>query len=389
MQEADFHALNSNVLWLSYGLMASLGFMAHRTHFCTMGAIVDVLSFGAWKRACQVLLAMAVSLLGFAILVGLGAINPAQTLYASAKWFWLSDALGGVMFGAGMVLASGCGNKTLIRMGSGNLKSWVVFLVMGLAAWATLKGVTAVFRVNVLETFYWVLPGGGSIAEWLWGHSALDNVSLMGLPLHATAFTLTGLALSFVMILASVGLLNHHEARPLGFGELFEQLYPGLLVGLVVTLAWTLSGVVGHVSESPLTLEEVFLASQSGKVEAVTFVSPMAYLLDWLVFYSDASKVLGYASICALGVASGSLLSALLGRNFRWEGFGSTEDLGTHLIGALLMGVGGVVAMGCTFGQGMSGFSTLSINAIEVVIFIVLGCIMAYRYQTWRLEQML
>lgn len=131
------------------------------------------------------------------------------------------------------------------------------------------------------------------------------------------------------------------------------------------------------------------MASQSGKIEAVTFVSPMAYVLDWLVFYSDASKVLGYAAVCALGVVSGSFLSALLSRSLRWEGFGSTEDLGLHLIGAAMMGVGGVVAMGCTFGQGMSGFSTLSINAFEVVLFIVIGCVSAFRYQTWRLERIL
>jgi hypothetical protein len=389
MQDADFQALTLQVLWLAYALMATLGFVAHRTHFCTMGAIVDVLSFGSWTRACQVLLAMAVSLLGFSILVGLGAINPTQTLYASTKWFWLSDALGGLMFGAGMVLASGCGNKTLIRMGSGNLKSWVVFLVMGLAAWASLKGVTAVFRVHVLETFFVTLPGGGSWAELLLGSAALENRSFLGTPVHAAAFTLMAVGASVSMVLVCGWLLQRHESKPLGASVVFKRLYPGLVVGLVVTLAWTLSGVVGHVSENPLTLEEVFLASQSGKIEALTFVSPMAYVLDWLVFYSDASKVLGYAAVCALGVVSGSFLSALLGRSLRWEGFGSTEDLGLHLIGAVLMGVGGVVAMGCTFGQGMSGFSTLSINAFEVVLFIVLGCICAFQYQTWRLERML
>jgi uncharacterized membrane protein YedE/YeeE len=293
------------------------------------------------------------------------------------------------MFGAGMVLASGCGNKTLIRMGSGNLKSWVVFLVMGLAAWASLKGVTAVFRVHVLETFFVTLPGGGSWAELLLGSAALEHRSFLGAPVHAAAFTFMALGASVLMLLVCGWLLQRHDSKPLGASAVFKRLYPGLVVGLVVTLAWTLSGVVGHVIENPLTLEEVFLASQSGKIEALTFVSPMAYVLDWLVFYSDASKVLGYAAISALGVVSGSFLSALFSRSLRWEGFGSTEDLGLHLIGAVLMGVGGVVAMGCTFGQGMSGFSTLSINAFEVVLFIVIGCVFAFQYQTWRLERML
>ncbi len=389
MQDAQFYALATQVLWCTFLLMGVLGFVAHRTHFCTMGALVDVLSFGAWRRACQVILAMAVSLLGFTSLVGMGAIEPAQTLYATAKWFWLSDALGGLLFGMGMVLASGCGNKTLVRMGTGNLKSWVVFLVMGVAAWATLKGITAVFRVRVLETFFVTLPGSGSLAEFLWGGHALLEGSVAGFELHALGWVLLGSTLSVLMIGASVGLLQKSESQPLGALATVQLLWPGALVGGVVTLAWYLSGVVGHVLENPLTLEEVFLASQSGKVEAVTFVSPMAYVLDWLIFYSDESKVLGYAAVSALGVVTGAFVSALLSRSLRWEGFGNTEDLGLHLIGAVLMGVGGVVAMGCTFGQGMSGFSTLSINALEVVLFIVLGGVMAFHYQTWRLERLL
>ena len=389
MQEAQFYALNSQVLWMTFALMGVLGFVAHRTHFCTMGAIVDVLSFGAWKRASQVLLAMSVSLLGFSALVGLGAIHPAQTLYASSKWFWLSDALGGFMFGAGMVLASGCGNKTLVRMGAGNLKSWVVFVVMGLSAWATLKGITAVFRVHVLETFFVSLPGGGSWAELLWGAQALESGTWVGLPLQASVFTLMGGCLGVLLIVACVGLLLRSQDKPTGGVDTFKMLWPGLVVGLVVTLAWILSGVVGHVTESPLSLEEVFLASQTGKVEAVTFVSPMAYVLDWLIFYTDESKVLGYAAVSALGVVAGAFVSALLAQSFRWEGFADTADLGLHLLGAMSMGVGGVVAMGCTFGQGMSGFSTLSVNALEVIIFIVLGAVLAFQYQSWRLERML
>jgi uncharacterized membrane protein YedE/YeeE len=82
-------------------------------------------------------------------------------------------------------------------------------------------------------------------------------------------------------------------------------------------------------------------------------------------------------------------VSALLAQSFRWEGFADTADLGLHLLGAMSMGVGGVVAMGCTFGQGMSGFSTLSVNALEVIIFIVLGAVLAFQYQSWRLERML
>jgi uncharacterized membrane protein YedE/YeeE len=113
----------------------------------------------------------------------------------------------------------------------------------------------------------------------------------------------------------------------------------------------------------------------------------MAYLIEWLIYFSDQSKVLNYACVCAMGVISGSFFNALINGNLRWEGFNGVRDVSFHLTGALLMGVGGVVAMGCTFGQGLSSLSTLSLNAIEVIAFIVLGAQVAFRYQTYLLDQ--
>ena len=113
----------------------------------------------------------------------------------------------------------------------------------------------------------------------------------------------------------------------------------------------------------------------------------MAYLIEWLIYFSDQSRVLNYACVCALGVISGSFVNALIHKNLRWESFNGLRDLSSHLLGALLMGIGGVVAMGCTFGQGLSGLSTLSLNAFEVVLFIVLGAQAAFRYQTYLLEK--
>ena len=342
-----------------------------------MGALADIYSFGSWTRASQVMVAMGFSILGFAYLVAQGYLDPQKTLYASQKFFWLSNALGGAMFGVGMVFASGCGNKTLIRMGTGNLKSWVVFVFMGFGALATLKGVTAVVRVNFLETFFAYLPQGVDLGHVLplWGSAPSHNQVAMGCLLGLGLLVLAWFSSSF----------NQSQVQsPL---QKVIDLWPGMAVGLIITTAWFLSAHVGHVQENPFTLEEVYLASSSGKVESLTFVSPMAYLIEWLIYFSDQSRVLNYACVCALGVISGSFVNALIHKNLRWESFNGLRDLSSHLIGALLMGIGGVVAMGCTFGQGLSGLSTLSLNALEVVLFIVLGAQAAFRYQTYLLEK--
>ncbi len=139
--------------------------------------------------------------------------------------------------------------------------------------------------------------------------------------------------------------------------------------------------------EHPQTLEQVYVATNSGRMESLSFVAPMAYVLDWLMFYSDKSKVLTLGVMIAVGVIAGSFVSSLFTRTFRWEGFGSVEDLGNHLVGAVLMGVGGVTALGCTIGQGLSGMSTLALNAFTALAFIVVGALIAMRYQIWRLEQ--
>ena len=152
---------------------------------------------------------------------------------------------------------------------------------------------------------------------------------------------------------------------------------------------WWVSGRLGYVAEHPETLQEAFLGTTTGRMEALTFTAPMAYTLDWFVFFSDKSKVLTLAVVSVFGVVAGSALWALLSRSFRWEGFASTEDLANHLVGATLMGIGGVTAMGCTVGQGLSGMSTLSITSMVAVLGIAAGAVAAFRYQMWRLERTL
>lgn len=369
MSDAELQSLGTQVLWAAFALGLLFGAIAQRTHFCTMGAVADVVNIGDWSRLRMWVLAIGVAMLGFNAMVALGWLRAADSLYAAPQWLWLSQIVGGLMFGFGMVLASGCGSKTLVRIGGGNLKSLLVFVVLAIAAFATLKGVTAVLRVNTVDRVALALPAGQdlpSLAAWAFGGTAQRHAGWLG-------------ALCGGVLVAWV--LARREGRSA------NVLLGGLGIGAVVLGAWWVSGRLGHLAEHPQTLEPAFLATNSQRMEAFSFVAPLAYSVDWLMFFSDKSKLLTQGIVIVAGVVLGSAAAALHGRSFRWEGFRGVEDTANHMVGAVLMGVGGVTAIGCTIGQGLSGVSTLSIGSALALAAIIGGAVLALRWQVWRIER--
>ena len=371
MEITELNTLTSQVLLAAFFLSAVFGAIAQRTHFCTMGAVSDIVNMGDWTRLRMWGMAIAVAMLGFWGMAAGGIIDPSKTLYASSRLIWLSALVGGLMFGFGMVLASGCGSKTLVRIGGGNLKSVVVFVVMGVAAFATLKGITAVVRVATIDQVAVDFSKNASLPEWL--------ATVTGLSLGSAGL---GLALVFGLALLAWALASREFRNA-------DNLIAGIGIGGVVAAMWWVSGHLGYVAEHPDTLQEAFLTTNSGRAEALSFVSPVAYTIDWLMFFSDKSKVLTLGIVSVFGVVAGSAIYSLASRSFRWEGFRDAEDTANHLIGAVLMGVGGVCAMGCTIGQGLSGISTLSATSFIAVAAILVGCVAALKYQVWRLERSL
>ena len=166
-----------------------------------------------------------------------------------------------------------------------------------------------------------------------------------------------------------------------------NNLLAGIGIGAVIAAMWWISGGMGYVPEHPETLEPVFLGSNSGRMESLTFTAPMAFTLDWLIYFSDTSKVLTFGVVTVVGVVAGALVCALIDRSFRWEGFRDTQDTALHLTGAVCMGVGGVTALGCTVGQGLSGLSTLSLTSAIAVAGIIGGAVLGFRFQMWLLER--
>jgi len=368
MEMSDIQAQTTLVLWAAFAVAFLFGAVAQRTHFCTMGAISDAVNMGDWTRLRMWGMAAGIAMLGFYGMAALGWIDPLQTIHSGSRVRWLSALLGGALFGFGMVLASGCGSKTLVRIGAGNLKSLVVFFVMGLAAYATLSGVTAVLRNQTIDQVVLHLDTSSALPLWLaglWGApgAALGLAGLVGVALIAWALSSRDFRSSLDNPLAGIG------------------------IGATVVALWWVTGVLAFVPEHPETLEAVFLTTDTGVMESLTFTAPMAYVLRWLIFFSDASMVLTLGVVSVLGVVLGSLAYALLSRGFHWEGFRGSQDTALHLVGAVCMGVGGVTAMGCTIGQGLSGLSTLSLGSLIAVAGIGLGAVGALRFQMWLLER--
>ena len=369
MQEAELPGLAAQVLWAAFALAVVFGAVAQRTHFCTMGAVADIVNMGDWSRMRMWALAVGVAVVGFNTMVALGWVEAGKSIYGGPRLIWLSNVLGGLLFGFGMVLASGCGSKTLVRIGGGSLKALVVFAVLGLSAYATMRGLFGVWRVATVDAVSLTLPVGQDLPS-LAAHAFGSSPRMMA---HVLGLVVGGALIAWVLW------------RPEGRSA--EVGLAGVAVGAVVLGVWWVSGRLGHLAEHPQTLEEAFLATNSGRMESLTFVAPIAYTLDWWILFSDKSKTLTIAIVSTLGVVVGSLAMALATRSFRWEGFAGTEDTANHLVGAVLMGMGGVTAMGCTVGQGLSGLSTLALGSFLAVAGILAGAVLGLRYQTWRLEQ--
>jgi len=356
----------NTILWLAFAVAFVFGAIGQKTHFCTMGAVSDIVNMGDWSRMRMWLLAIGIAILGSAVLHAAGLIDLGKSIYRTPTFTWLSYLIGGISFGIGMVLASGCGSKTLIRIGSGNLKSVVVFLVLGVVAYMTMRGIFGVFRVNVLEKAALTFPGGQDV------------------PALLTAAGVDAKLAFWAAVLAIGGGLTAFCLLKRDFWTL-DNLLGGLGTGLAVIAAWYVSGHLGYLAEHPETLEEAFIATNSGRMESLTFVAPQAYTLELLMLWSDTSRKMTFAIATVLGVIAGSGAWALVTRSFRWEGFASVEDTASHLLGAALMGFGGVVAMGCTVGQGITGFSTLALGSIVTFLAIVAGAAATLKFQYWRL----
>ncbi len=368
MNEVNPAQLVPYVTWGAFVLAFIFGAVGNKTNFCTMGAVSDWVNMGDLNRIRMWLLAIAVAVIGANALQLAGVINLSKSIYQTPNFTWLSYIVGGVLFGVGMTLGSGCGSKTLIRIGGGSLKSLVVFVFLGIAAYMTLRGLTGAFRVNVLDRASLALGSGQ------------DLPSLVSAATGSAKSTWV----ATLAVLVGGGLLAFVYASK-DFRSSFDYTLGGAVTGLVVVGGWYVSGKLGYVAEDPNTLQEAFVATNTGRMESFSFVSPMAFTLEYLMLWTDKTRIITYGIASAAGVIAGSAAYALATRSFRWEGFRDAEDTAMHIIGGLLMGFGGITALGCTVGQGITGFSTLALGSIITFVSIIAGAAATMKWQYWRM----
>lgn len=358
-------SLSTTVVLWGLGLGTILGFIASKTNFCTMGAVSDVVNMGSWGRMRAWMLAIAVAIIGTNLLSYFGYLDLSKTIYTGSSFPWLTFLIGGLTFGIGMTLASGCGNKTLLRIGSGNLKSLVVFVFMGFAAIATLKGIFGAFRVSVLTAPSVTVQFDHSqtIPGLLTGMGGLDSPTLQLIVTGVIALAM------LIFVFMSKDFRQEHD-----------NSLSGIVIGLVVVAAWYITGHIGY-AESPETMEMTYMGTASHLAESMSFVAPSAYTLEYLGYWTDTSSVITFSVASAFGVVVGSFLYSMISKSFRWEYFTSAKDMGSHIIGAIMMGFGGITAMGCTIGQGLTGVSTLSIGSFLALISIIAGSAITMKIQ--------
>jgi uncharacterized membrane protein YedE/YeeE len=366
---------SQSLLW-AFGLSILFGAIANRTNFCTMGAVSDWINIGDLNRMRAWLLAIATAIVGVGILEYAGSIDMSLTIsnetsnppYRSANFIWLRHLVGGLMFGVGMTLASGCGNKTLVRLGEGNLKSLVVLAVMGCAAWWMLFS-----NFGYLVFLQWMLP-------------VSIDFSNQGIPSQDISAVVFGLAdydwgatEAFVMALLVAVPLLVWVLRAREFRSDLELVSAGLVVGLLIVIGWYVTAGpdgIALLDELEFMDEKPFFTG----AQSLTFIGPTGHVAQYLKEgFSPVFLTFGVATI--LGVVVGSFLYTLIFRKIRIEWFASGKDFVMHVIGALLMGFGGVLAMGCTIGQGITGVSTLALGSILTLFSIIAGSAATMKYQ--------
>ena len=359
-------ALLVPALALAVGI--AFGAIGQSTRFCTMGALSDLFCFGDATRLRMWLTAIAMAMLATQAAIVSGIIDLSASVYTGPRVLWASYVVGGTLFGFGMVLASGCASKALIRTGGGNIKALVVLMVMGVVALMTLHGVLAEVRVALLDRWIIELAGTQDLPSWV---ARVFDGSLVA----------TRIALGAMVPLA----LAIYIGRDRSFIR-SSAFLGGLAIGVLVTLGWIITAYLGYLPEHPDTLEPAWIATNSLRPESLSFVTPVGHTLNLLMLWTDRNSTVTFGIAAAAGVVIGALLAALMRREFRWESFASVEDTANHLVGAVLMGFGGVTALGCTIGQGISGLSTLAAGSFLAVAGITGGAFAALRYQTWRIE---
>lgn len=362
------------VLLATFIVTVIMGAVANKTNFCTMGAVSDVVNIGDTGRMRAWFFAIAIAMIGVMVLESIlgGSVDRTLPPYRTTSFAWARYLVGGLIFGIGMTLASGCGNKTLIRLGGGNLKSLFVLLVAGIFAYLMTK-----------TDFYAVL-----FHPWVQATSIdLANLDMSYQDIGAMIASQTSPGdIASVRLMVGVPIvlaILWWVFKSRDFRTSWDNVMGGSVIGLAIVAGWYITGgpLGQEWIESAEWLDEkpVNVATQS-----YTFINPMGELLAWTTDGFNPLLV-SFGLVALGGVIVGSFVYALMSGGFRIEWFSSVRDFINHMFGAMFMGIGGVLAMGCTLGQGVTGASTMALGSFMALGAIIFGSALTMKYQYYKL----
>jgi uncharacterized membrane protein YedE/YeeE len=350
-----------------------LGYVVNKTNFCTMGAVSDLVNIGDSSRFKAWLLAIATAIVGVTLLeyMSIVDIDESRIPYRNSVFFWPRYILGGIMFGIGMTLASGCGNKILIRIGGGNIKSIFVLIVAGLMA-------LLMTRTDFYGLLFhsWMNPISPDLAKLGISDQSIQTMFSSITGIESNNMIITILVPAIISILLLKYIFSSYSKLS------SDNILSGIVVGLVVTFAWLISG--GELGQAWIENND-FLDTPypSVGVQSFTFINPMGELLIYSSSVFD-SFYLTFGVTALISTVCGSFIYALISNNLRLEWFANKHDFYRHLLGAVLIGIGGVLSLGCTIGQGVTGVSTLALGSIITLISIIFGASLMMKIEYYR-----
>ena len=373
-------SLGNEILIWAFALAFVIGAIATRSNFCTMGAVSDWVNMGDKNRLRAWFLAIAVAIAGVALLEYLGMVDMSLTTnnatsnppYRVANVVWLRYIVGGILFGIGMTLGSGCGNKTLLRLGGGNMKSLVVLICIGIAA-----SVMMFTSIDYTLFLQWMTPLASDLSLQNIPDQSLGTImgSIIGAEDTSLMNPVVGAVLALLMLTWIFKSPDFHRH--------FDLIAAGLVIGAAIAIAWYITA--GEMGQTYLSdLEFANTRPYAVGAQSFTFIAPPAHAYQYIE-QGFNTNFLTFGLVALIGVILGAFVYSIVFRSFRFEWFHSTKDFITHVIGGLLMGVGGILGMGCTIGQGVTGASTLAVGSFVTLSSIMFGAALTMKIQYYKL----
>jgi len=318
-----------------------LGFAARLNRFCTLSALERYWYSSDSSGLRTWVLAATVAMLATQGLAAAGLAEIGESFYLRPHLALSGMLLGGLMFGFGMALVGTCAFGAVVRLGGGSLRSLVVLLVLGLAAVATQRGLLAPLRIALVD-------------DW-----AIDLTALGGQSIPTLLSQLAGADLGLtVVLLLGAGLLAWIFADT-AYRRRGRLIATGAVIGLVIAFGWAATTWFASISFDPV------------QIEAGSFSVPVGDVIVHVITYTGTLPDYGVGLV--VGTVIGAGLAAWYRHDARWEACDDARELSRHIAGGVLMGIGGVFAMGCTIGQGVTGFSTLALSSPIAFAAILLG----------------